>query len=115
MKAGEAGPDWLRILSSRRFFRIIDFDVRAAVEFAAMQNEKTRSGAGKKTTTRAKAKFDDQIVAIARVERASVIYSSDSDIVRLASGEINVVRVSNLSLPLEDPQMNLGLAGREES
>lgn len=114
VRAGEAGPEWIRILGSRPNFRIADFDVRAAVEFAAMRNKKTQSGIGDKAATRAKAKFDDQIVAIACVEGASVIYSDDKDIARLAGGGFEVSGISDLPLPPEEPQFEMELPGREK-
>lgn len=83
--------------------RIVGFDERAAVEFAATQAERGR-GQMKGGTTRAKAKFDDQIVAIAAVEGATHIYSDDHDIRKLAEGRFKVVGMFDLPLP---PQGNL--------
>ena len=83
--------------------RIVGFDERAAVEFAATQAERGR-GQMKGGTTRAKAKFDDQIVAIAAVEGATRIYSDDHDIRKLAEGRFEVVGMFDLPLP---PQGNL--------
>lgn len=65
--AATGGPEFLRILSLSRHFRIAPFDERAAVEFAARQADRIEVNARAPATTRAKAKFDDQIVAIAAV------------------------------------------------
>ena len=47
-----------------------------------------------------KVKFDRQIVAIARVEGAELIYSNDNDIKRLgASDGIEVIMLDALELP----------------
>ena len=86
--AGEAAPDYLELLHNTARFRIVPFGERAAVELAAMTREALAKGdlrAGT-TATRAKLKFDRQIIAIARVEEDSTIYSDDGDIRRLARG-----------------------------
>jgi predicted nucleic acid-binding protein len=88
--AEEAGPEFLHIIGKSRHFRVIAFDERAAVEFAARQAERKASGLKAPAATRAKAKFDDQIVAIAAVEGASIIYSDDPDIRKLAAPRFEV-------------------------
>lgn len=77
VRAREGAPERLSIIKRSKHFRVSSFDERAAVEFAAMQDERRRNGTRSEASTRAKAKFDDQIVAIAAVEGASVIYSDD--------------------------------------
>jgi predicted nucleic acid-binding protein len=84
VRGGRAGQEWLAILNKSRFFRIAGFDERAAVEFAATQAERVASGQKNEGAKRAKAKFDDQIVAIAAIEGATVIYSDNSHIKNLA-------------------------------
>jgi len=55
-----------------------------------------------------KVKFDRQIIAIAKVERASAIYSDDIHIGQfLKNSEIDVVRVGDLPLPPENAQKQL--------
>ena len=101
---GEAkAPEWLQILSTSKHIRIAPFDTLAAVEFAAMERERLRIPKGAQAQRR-KAKFDEQIVAIARIERADVIYSDDSDIRKLA-GSIEVRGVGDLALPLSAAQI----------
>ncbi|MFX6011401.1 hypothetical protein ABTE87_22180, partial [Acinetobacter baumannii] len=57
----------------------------------------------KPTSSRTKAKFDDQIVAIARVERATVIYSDDADIAKLAGPSVTVIGMASLPMPPAPP------------
>ena len=107
--ADEAGPDYLAILHNTARFRIVPFGERAAVELAAMTRKALADGdlrAGT-TATRAKLKFDRQIIAIARVEEETTIYSDDGDISRLVEGtELKVIQTCDLPLP--DPsQSNL--------
>ena len=72
VRAAKGGSEFLRILSSSKHFRIAPFDERAAVEFAARQAGRIELNRRAPAPTRAKAKFDDQIVAIAAVKgRAS--------------------------------------------
>ncbi len=108
VKAGAAGPEWLRLISENRYIRVSSFDLRAAVEFAVMQRERKLTGI-KSAEPRQKAKFDDQIVAIAKVEGADVIYSSDDGLTKSAPPAIEVIGLTGLQLPPEDPQMQLRL------
>jgi predicted nucleic acid-binding protein len=101
--AEQAGPDFLRIIGSSRHFRIVAFDERAAVEFAARQADRKAAGIKSSGQTRAKAKFDDQIVSIAAVESATVIYSDDPDIKKLAGSRFDVIGIAALPLP-EKPE-----------
>jgi hypothetical protein len=90
----------------------VDFDQRAAVEVAAAPREALAAGdkRGGSDSPWAKIKFDRQIIAIARVEGATTIYSDDDDIVRFAkSYGIAVIRVCDLPLPPEDAQQSLPL------
>lgn len=104
--SGEAGPDWLRILTTTRYFRPAPFDVLAAVECSIMA--KDRMSAGRPASvSRAKAKFDEQIVAIARIERASIIYSDDEDIRALVGDSISVRGIEDLPLPPAEAQGRL--------
>jgi predicted nucleic acid-binding protein len=95
VKAQQAAPELLRDLTSSKHFRVAPFDAMAAVEYAAMHAARL----GKATTNRTKAKFDEQIVAIARVENATIIYSDDGDIAKLASPRMQVLGIGSLPLP----------------
>jgi predicted nucleic acid-binding protein len=104
--AGDAGPAFVETLRTSRHFRVVPFDERAAVEFAATQVEKKRTGK-KSGATRVKAKFDDQIVAIAKVEGAKTIYSDDPHIAKIAGTGVIVIGIADLPLPPEDKQVKL--------
>jgi len=93
---GTAAPGWLRVLSTSRHIRITPFDQLAAIEFAEM--ERVRRGARPPEVSRAKAKFDQQIVAIARLEGADVIFSDDAHIRSLAPEPMIVRGVADLEL-----------------
>ena len=102
--ANDAGPRYLDILNTTRWFRIEPFDQRAAVELASMTREALREGnlrAGTRAT-RSKLKFDRQIVAIARTQNQTTIYSDDSDIATLAEPlGLEVIPVHALPVPPE--------------
>ena len=84
--ANETGPAYLETLNTTRCFRIEPFDQRAAVELATMTREALREGDLRASTqsTRAKLKFDRQIIASARTQNQNTIYSDDEDIATLA-------------------------------
>ena len=105
--AGDAGSRYLEILNSTRCFRIEPFDERAAVELAAMTRDAIAAGDLRAGTaaTRAKLKFDRQIIAIARTRRQTAIYSDDEDIAKLGDAlELEVIPVHALPKPPEISQ-----------
>ena len=110
--AGDAGPQYLEILNNSRCFRVEPFDQRAAVELAAMTRDAIvagdlRAGAD---ATRAKLKFDRQIIAISRTQGQKVIYSDDQDIAKLSIAfEIEVIPIHALPQPPSETQMALTL------
>ncbi len=107
---GDGGPsvlDWI-MRSSR--FKIAEFDMRAAVEVAAMTRDAVRAGDKKDGSSSPwqKVKIDRQIIAIARVQGVQRIYSDDSGIVAFAEKVgISVVQTWTMPLPPEDPQHSL--------
>jgi predicted nucleic acid-binding protein len=114
VKGREAAPKWLEILHRSRHFRIAGFDERAAIEFAAVQRERVASGQKNDGATRAKAKFDDQIVAIAAVESATIIYSDDPHIKKRAGSRFEVIGIAELPLAPGDDQYDLPLDPKKE-
>ena len=83
--ANDAVASYLEVLNNTSRFRIAPFDQRAAIELAAITREgplgqSLRVGA---SSTRTSLKFDRQIVAIARVEGETTIYSDDTDMGKL--------------------------------
>lgn len=110
--AGDAGPVYLEILNGSRCFRIEPFDQRAAVELAAMTREAMAAGDLRAGTdaTRAKLKFDRQIVAIALTRGETTVYSDDGDIARLGR-PLGLEVIPSHALPErpEDPQFAFDL------
>ncbi len=93
-------------------FQIEPFDMRAAVEVAAMTRNAMASGnkRGASTATWAKVKFDRQIVAIGKVNGATAIYSDDRDVAAIGKvASINVVALAQLPLPPNKAQLDLEL------
>lgn len=107
--AGQAMADWHSTLRRTKHARIVPFDERAAIEHALREAE--RKAARAAGVPRAKAKFDDQIIAIAVTERASVIYSDDPHIRNGAPKGIKVIGIAELPLPPEAQQGQLPFEG----
>ena len=105
--AGSAGQKYLAIIGKSSHFRILPFDLRAAVEVAAMTAKAIASG-DKKSGSAApwqKVKIDRQIIAIGIIEQVMTIYTDDSDIIHLArKAEMTPVSSWELLLPPENPQ-----------
>jgi predicted nucleic acid-binding protein len=112
VRAGSvASQEIVEKLNSLAVFRVESFDARAAIEVAAMtRRDLDRAGnkRGKATGPWAKIKYDRQIVAIAKIARATTIYSDDADIRAIAGAEdIQVVGIAELPVPEESRQGNL--------
>jgi predicted nucleic acid-binding protein len=118
VRASSAGPAYLDRLGSSAAFRIVAFDQRAAVEVAAMTRAAITAGdkRGGAEGTWAKIKYDRQIVAIAKVEGATIIYSDDAGVRTFApQAGISVIRIAELPLPPEVAQGRLDLEPPEEA
>ncbi|MDP3742837.1 MAG: type II toxin-antitoxin system VapC family toxin [Methylotenera sp.] len=108
-RANKAKEQYFQKISSSNQFRLSPFGTKAAMECSLMI-EAARNNADKKggSSTWAKAKFDWQIVSIAKSENASVIYSDDGDIHRISSRfNIEVIKTADLQLPLSALQGRL--------
>ena len=110
--AGQAGPEWLNIMGNSSHFRILPFDLRAAVEAAAM-TASAISGGDKRAGSPEpwqKVKIDRQIAAIGNVEQVTIIYTDDRGVIQLAkTAGVQTVRSWELPLPPEDPQISLDI------
>jgi len=112
VRAGPAASqEIIEKLNQLAVFRVASFDVLAAIEVAAMTRS-ALSGTGKKRGKSdapwAKIKYDRQIVAIAKVARATTIYSDDRDIRMIAAGEdIAVIGLADLPIPDKAMQADL--------
>jgi predicted nucleic acid-binding protein len=107
--ASDAAPQYLDIINRSSRFKVVPFGQRAAVEAAAAHREALRAGDKKEgSDSWLKVKFDRQIVAIAKVEGAEVIYSNDEDIERFSVRDnLKVVRLDQLPSPPEKQQGEL--------
>ena len=97
------------VLHADRVFRVASFGERASLELALtiarVKNKQIRKSEG---STWAKAKFDRQIAAIAKVEGAATIYTTDHDVVRAADHMgIEGIYVPDMPLPDEARQKKI--------
>jgi predicted nucleic acid-binding protein len=111
VRAGVAGSqDLVEKLQKFAIFRIEPFDLRAAIEVAAMSRDAIAAGnkRGKSDATWAKIKYDRQIVAICKVHGVTTIYSDDGDLRTMGeAAKIKVISVADLELPPEKAQGDL--------
>jgi hypothetical protein len=94
--------DVLTTLRSSAYIRVESFDERAAVELAMRLRDARRAGDQREglPITKNAMKFDRQIVAIALVSGASVLYSDDDGVAKFAAGcGLAVKRVADLPVP----------------
>ena len=108
--AGKARDEYHRRLAASSAFKLGAFDSRAAMECALMLEAVLTSGDKRANKTWAKAKFDWQIVAIAKVGNAKIIYSDDGDIFRIGTRQgLAVIKTEDLPLPNSARQHRLDL------
>ena len=97
--ANDAMASYLEILDNSSRFRVVPFDQRAAIELAhivheSLSGQSLQVGA---SGTRASLKFDRQILAIARIQGETTIYSDDADMDKLGQPlGFHVVRTYDL-------------------
>lgn len=109
-----SGPDKARILSeitNTYAFKLQPFDEMAAIE-VAMMTELDGSAIQKLdlVESKAKVKYDRQILAIAKANGVKTIYSDDVKLAsKAASHGIAVVKTHELPAPPEPPQAELPL------
>jgi len=86
--AGDDAPLYLEKLRENSVFRVEPFDERAAIELAHVEITARRRGNKRTPADESpwqKVKFDRQIVAIAKVNGATCIYSTDPDVIKHAA------------------------------
>ena len=108
---GKDASGYLEKISGMKSILIKPFDEVAAIELAAVEVEdRAREGKrGSSTSPWAKLRFDRQIVAIAKTNRVSRIYSDDEDVMKFATKlGIEVIATWQLPLPAAK-QINLDL------
>jgi hypothetical protein len=110
VRAGKAKAQYLNEFTSSYSFRIAPFDEKAAIELAFLIDADLQSGKRlSDVETKAKVKFDRQIIAIAKVQGANVIYSDDGGLKTV--GEANgFIVIPTWELPTPPmKQVELGL------
>ena len=102
IQVGKDGPAYLDKLSAMKNILAKAFDQVAAIELAALEVEDRLKHSKRvgSASPWAKLRFDRQIVAIAKANRATRIYSDDEDVMKFATRiGIQVVRTWELALP----------------
>lgn len=97
-------------LTSGYKLKTLPFDEMAAIEVAIMSTNSALSGEGLSDETKAKVKYDRQIIAIAKLAGADAIYSDDIGLRKKAQAlGIRSLGLEDVALPPEDVQGKLPL------
>lgn len=105
-----AGQSYVKIMRASKAFRIVPFDEKAAIEVAIMAGHSTAGAAEDDLMvgTKAKVKYDRQIVAIAHTEGASTFFTDDGNQGKLAQRLGMKVRgLTDCLVPTEVAQADL--------
>lgn len=105
------------ILHADKAFRVAAFGERASLELALtiarVKNKQIRKAEG---ASWAKAKFDWQIAAIAKVEGVCILYTTDRDVVRAASHMgVEAIYIPDMPLPDDARQTSIPFEPMNES
>jgi hypothetical protein len=114
-RAKEATQGYIDTLKSQKVISIAAFDQRAAIEAGLLLGDALAAVVPDNQDKRAM-KFDIQILAIAKVNGADQIISTDDKLLRRAERlGITAIHLSQLPLPPSPPQLALALPEQEES
>lgn len=98
-----ASAEYLTVIHESAHFEIAPFDQRAAIEASAALRRAMKSGQGKKLGLEGnwqKIKIDRQVVAIAKVNAADTIYTTDGHLKTLARDSgLQSFHVADLQVP----------------
>ena len=106
--AHHEASEYLSRISTAPFFKVEPFDERAAVELAAVQIKLGSTASGRRKRgpqegTWAKVNFDRQIVAVAKVNNVSAIYSDDNGLGKFAN-QMGIDCIHSWDLPTPQPR-----------
>jgi hypothetical protein len=104
VKAGPEKHRMLELFTDSKNFEVGPFDVKAAVELAELLGDPDllKKAALDQKTTKAKIKFDRQIVSIAKTKGASPLYTDDDGLATLARSN-GIAAVMTWELPEPPP------------
>lgn len=103
----------LATLRRKHWIQVLPFDERAAIEAAMITRAERGTKTGKRGASKKswqEVKFDRQIIAIAKVNNASAIYSDDEDLrIQARKYGVDAHELGDLALPPEARQGKLDL------
>ncbi len=108
----KGGPDKekrIEVIVNSKAFVVAAFDLRAAIECALIEDADTARGTPlTEQQTKAKVKYDRQIIATAIARGASTIYTGDKHLAaRAKASGVDAVLTWELPLPPKGPQSSL--------
>lgn len=112
VQAGDDRNKRLEELTGSRVFVLASFDIRAAIECAGIEDaDYARPRAVPPSESKAKVKFDRQIIATAIARGANVIFTGDDKLAtRARRSGLEAVMTWELPLPPVDPQLTFSYA-----
>lgn len=114
-RAKEATRGYIDALKSQKAISIAPFDQRAAIEAGLLLGDALVTVVPDNQDKRAM-KFDIQILAIAKVNGADQLISTDESLLRRAERlGVTAIHLSKLPLPPTPPQLDLALSDQEEN
>lgn len=108
VRGGADKSERLAIFTSSRAYQVVPFDTKAAVECSQIEDGDSGKKLQAEETSKAKVKFDRQVISIAKASRANTIYTGDIRLAKIAAKNgLKVIMTWELPLPPEDAQMSI--------
>ena len=106
--AGKNLNMYMNTINGSSCFRILPFEEKAAIECAILGSKELQKGESDSNITKAKLKFDRQILSIALAEGIKTLYSDDIHLAKLCSKyDINVIKIHEVPIPYDAKQGRL--------
>ncbi|MDR5757917.1 hypothetical protein [Caballeronia sp. LZ035] len=97
----------LQVFAGSRAFSVVPFDQRAAIECAMIEDgDSKRKRKLTPNETKAKVKFDRQVIAIAKANRVEALYTGDTTLAKhAAENGLNAILTWEVPMPALSPQL----------
>ncbi len=114
--AGPNKSEYVEKIVSSKNFEVAPFGIKAAIELSMLADPDLKSARKlDPNATKAKLKFDRQVIAIAKASGAVRVYTDDTGLAACAQNNgIAATLTWEIPLPPEPPQLDLGLESTQD-
>jgi hypothetical protein len=108
VRGGIDKSERLAIFTSSKAYQVAPFDTKAAVECSQIEDGDSGRKHQLEEASKAKVKFDRQVISIAKATRAKIVYTGDHRLAKVAARNgLKAVMTWELPLPPGNAQMSI--------